>query len=467
MKTVMREEVFLSESTAIADDKGNRVTYKELAQKAERVREQVEERSLVFLLCDHQIETLEFLYTMLSLNRVPLLLASDIDEEMLDHLIEVYRPSYIYFGRRQDILKHHYQERALKNHILAATGLTGYPLHPELALLLSTSGTTGSAKLVKLSYENLYDSAERMCQHLGLRSGQKGLSPLPLNHVYGLMFYIWHWHCGAAVLVTEEMAISRKFHDFYVKEKINNFAATPYTYRMLQRIRFWDPEKIAYLHCATSGGAPMPEKEQKELVSVMGKKFWNMYGTTETASTVLVMNFNRESRKWGSVGKPVGKVEAEIEAGTNELIIKGKSVCMGYAEDGGRLAEGDINRGILHTGDIASEDGDGYLYIKGRRNRYVKILDRRTSLDEIERYLNNQYVGAEFTCIGRDDRVFLFYTGVETAPEKEILALLDHKMKIPSRFISFARLEQMPRKETGKTDYRELERRISDAGRSV
>lgn len=461
MRTVVREEILLSDLTAIADDKGNRATYKELAEKAEGIGKYIEERSLILILCDHQMETLEFIYMMLYLNRVPLLLASDINEEMLEHLTAVYKPQYIYCSHKENIHGRYHHELGLKNHVLVETNRTGYETHPELALLLSTSGTTGSAKLVRLSYANLYDNAKQVCLHLGIKRGQKGLSPLPFYHVYGLTFCIQHWHCGATVLVTEELAIGRKFHDFYIRERANNFAATPYTYHMLQKIRFWDQEKLNYLHCALCAGAQIPKEEHKELVSIMQEKFWNMYGTTESTAIVLGIHFNENSMKLGSIGKAVGNVKTDVEHGTNELVIKSKSVCMGYAEHGSQLAEGDINHGILHTGDVVCVDEDGCFYITGRLKRFVKILDRRISLDDIESYLNNKYADIDFACIGKDDRIFLFYTEMENMSDKEVSSLLDRSMKIPSRFVSFMHLKSLPRNETGKTDYRRLEGMIS------
>ena len=246
-----------------------------------------------------------------------------------------------------------------------------------------------------------------------------------------------------------------------LKERTNNFAATPYTYQMLQKIRFWDQKKLSYLHCAICGGAQIPKREHKELASIMREKFWNAYGMTESTAIVLAINFNESNMKLGSIGKGVGNVKTDVENGTNELVIKSKSVCMGYAEHGGQLAEGDVNHGILYTGDVVSVDEDGCIYIKGRLKRFVKILDRRTSLDDIESYLNNKYTDVDFACIGKDNRIFLFHTKMGNISDKEVYAFLDHNMKIPFRFVSFVPLKSLPRNEAGKTDYRRLAGMIS------
>ena len=80
MRTVIRDEVLLSDNTAIADDQGNKRSYRELSEGAEDLRLCVEKRSLLFLLCDHQTETAEFIYEILYIHAVPLLLPGEIDE---------------------------------------------------------------------------------------------------------------------------------------------------------------------------------------------------------------------------------------------------------------------------------------------------------------------------------------------------------------------------------------------------
>lgn len=456
MKIITREEVMFSNRIAIADDKGNKITYKELAEKAKEILNNVQERSLVFCLCDHQFETAELIYMILYLNRVPLLLPSDIEQGFLDSLIEIYQPQYIYCNTTHEISKRYSQELVFKNHILVKTNKKVFPMHPDLALLLSTSGTTGSAKLVKLTYENLLDNAQQVCSYMGIEKEQKGISPLPMNYAYGFSFCLQHWYCGATLLITEEPVMSRAFREFYEKEKVNNFAATPYTYQILQRVEFWNQEKLEYLHCAMSAGAQLHEKEQRELVSAMKDKFWNMYGQTECFGVVLGMNFKENNIIFGSVGRAFGTIEAFTDNQTKELLIKCGSVFMGYACHIADLADGDKNKGILHTGDIAEIDEEGCIYLKGRLARYIKILGKRISLDDIEKYLADKFSEAEVACTGTDDKLFVFYSGTEDNLEEAIQVLLDVNMRIPKKFISCIGLKELPRNTSGKVLYAKL-----------
>lgn len=341
--------------------------------------------------------------------------------------------------------------------MLLSTGNMKYAIHPDIALLMSTSGTTGSSKLVKLTYENIYHDSECTDMLLGIRSGQKGITPLALNYTAGANFCFWHWHCGATLMTTEESIVSNRFHGFYEREKINNFSGVPYIYQILEKVRFWTPPKIEWLNFAVCGGAKLNPREQINLAELFKNKFWYMYGQTECTCTISSMNFGGDKIRQGSVGKAFEDMEIMLDSSTEELMVKSKSVCMGYADNAEQLAEGDVNHGILHTGDMACIDQNGYIYLRGRLTRFIKILGKRVSLDEVESYLTDKFPNVEFACIGTDDNITVFHTETGKEPDKTILALLDRNMKLPSRFVSCVAVKEIPRNHSGKVSYVELE----------
>lgn len=456
MRTVIRNEVLHSAYIAIKDERGNEITYRELAEKAGGLGQYMEGRSLLFFLCDHQMETVELLYEILYINAVPLLLPEDIDPELLDKLFRLYAPRYLYCKKTREESKVYHHGIELSDHVLLETGNKNFSIHPDIALLLSTSGTTGSSKLVKLTYDNLYDNAKYGCTHLNIRCGQKGASPLPLHYAFGLSFCLWHWYCGATMLLTESPVLSREFQEFYKKEQVNNFAATPYTYRMMEKIQFWDQEKAGFLNFAISSGAYMAEKELTSLVSALKDKFWIGYGQTECFGIVLATNFKKDEIKIGTVGKAFQNAEVLLDKETDEMLIKSKSVCMGYADCQEDLADSELDQGILHTGDVAYIDEEGYIYLRGRLKRFVKILGKRVSLDDLADHLSNKYPNVEFACIGTDDHILIYHTDPEKDASEKIQTLLDQHMKIPSRFISCIYLDEIPRNQAGKIAYDRL-----------
>ncbi len=456
MRTVIRDEILHSTYIAIADDRGNTITYREMAQKAEALKKYIEGRSLIFFLCDHQIETVELLYEILYINVVPLLLPDDMDGELLDKLSKIYEPQYLYCKRSHGACKGYRHGIEMADHVLLETGYKKYPIHPDVALLLSTSGTTGSSKLVRLTYDNLYDNAKYGCIHLGIQCGRKGLSPLPLYYAFGLSFCLWHWHCGATMLFTESPVFSRGFQEFYRKEGVEDLAATPYTYRMLEKIQFWDQEKVGSLNFAISSGAYMPEKELVRLVSVLKDKFWIGYGQTECIGIILATNFDESRLKIGTVGKAFQNAEILTDHETGEMLIKSKSVCMGYANSKEGLAGDDVNQGLLRTGDVVHIDEEGYIYLRGRLKRYVKILGKRVSLDDLADRLIDKYPSVGFACTGEDDHIHIYHTDPVAGADERIRSLLDQHIKIPARLVSCTYLEEIPRSQTGKIAYDRL-----------
>lgn len=457
MERILKNSISFADKFAIIDDKGNSITYRELVKEAGIIKQYIKEKSIIFILCDHNIETIEFVYKVLYSNRIPLLLSNKISKELLEHLLDIYEPQYIYCKKEYEYSNRFHSIVEFGDYMLLRTNNVLYPIHPELALLMSTSGTTGSTKLVKLSYENLYDNVEHMCERINLKSEQKGISPLPINHIYGLAFCLWNWQRGATLLISEESIISNKFNDFYIREKANIFAATPSIYRMMQKIQFWDSDKLAYLHIAMSGGEQMTKEEQYNLVSMLGNKFWISYGQTECSCIISTTNFDKDNIKFRSVGKALDNINIDINDKNGEIIVKSKSVCMGYAHNIIQLSEGDVNQGTIFTGDRGYMDEDGYIYLEGRLARDIKILGKRVCLDDIEEYLKSKFVDIEFACIGLDNCVVVFYNRIEENIEKRTSDLLRENMNIPYKFIFCMYLEQFPKSDTNKIGYTELE----------
>lgn len=459
MKRIIKKEVSHLDKIAILDDKGNKVTYKELENRAKDLEKYIEIRGFLFILCDRHIETLEFIYEVLYLNRVPLLLSFDISREFLDNLITVYHPQYIYCNKSHKIAGRYQQLLEKDNHVLLTTGEEKVVIHPDVAVLLSTSGTTGSPKLVKLSYRNLYKNAEYFCSHLEIKSGQKGIAPLLASYVYGLNLCIWHWYSGATLCTTEEFVFSKKFEEFYRKEQINNFGGTPHIFEMLQKVQFWNTEKLTYLHRVMVGGSKMPEKQMLDMFSVLKEKFWILYGQTECTGAVLGVNFVGNDIKSGIVGYSIGDVKSIIDSATEELLLRsGDVISLGYANRIEDLAEVDGRGEYLHTGDLARIDDRGCIYLKGRMTRYVKILGKRISLDDVENYLKIRKPNVEFSCIDVEDSLFIFHTSLEDKINKEIRHLLDYNMKIPGKFVNCLYLKKIPRNNSGKILYADLEK---------
>lgn len=459
MKKILREEVYESNRIALADDMGNEISFYAMALDAVRLFDNVAPRSIVLMICDGDFDTYRMLYELLYMNCVPYLVPEGLNDELLMHLIDIYQPAYIYC-RQNHLMSKRYDRNRIAvgdTHILLQTGFTIYPVNEELALLLSTSGSTGSPKLVKFGYQALYNHLECACKQLKITASQRGTSPLPLNYVFGLSFTLKHWHCGASIHITNKMVMSKLYKEFMLENEINNFAATPYTYEMLLRVNFWDENVVNNLNYAMSGGISMPHGQLVQLRERLHTKLWNSYGQTECLGLISTSDCADE-RKIGSVGRLLDNIEGYIDNETGELVLTSDDFSLGYATCREELLFIDGNRKIYHSGDIAEIDEDGYIYIRNRISRIAKILGARISLDDLEEYLQGEEGIEDIACIGGNDQISIFYVSGEEDFNLDLLnQKIEEKYGISKEFITWNQVEVIPRNTVGKKSYSKME----------
>lgn len=114
-----------------------------------------------------------------------------------------------------------------------------YPLYKNLALLITTSGSTGSPKFVRQSYENLRSNAQSIAEYLKLDETERPITTLPMNYVYGLSIINSHFLVGATLLLTDKGLMQKEFWDFFKSAEATSFGGVPYTYEMLDKLRFY------------------------------------------------------------------------------------------------------------------------------------------------------------------------------------------------------------------------------------
>ena len=259
------------------------------------------------------------------------------------------------------------------------------PVHEKLALLLATSGSTGSPKLVRLSRENVESNARAIREYLKLDETERPITTLPMQYTYGLSILNSHLLAGGCILMTKESCVQEGFWKFFREQKATSLGGVPYTYQILKRLRFFEQE-FPWLRSMTQAGGKLPADLVTEVgtwAQARGIRFYVMYGQTEATARMSYLPPEDCLKKPGSIGIPVpgGKFsllgeDGEPVCGTGvdgELIYEGANVSLGYAKNKEDLMRGDENRGVLHTGDIARRDADGYYYIAGRKKRFIKL----------------------------------------------------------------------------------------------
>ena len=470
MKYFEKNPLF-KERIAIIDTTNNNLTYDDLYAHSDMIASKVPRRSLVFCFCQNVAGAIVGYFSFLSNNIVPVLLDMHMEDELAKNLIATYRPSFLYipqamkekYGNFTCILEQY-------DYCLLKTNFgVEHNLYAELALLLTTSGSTGSPKFVRQSYSNIQANAESIAQYLELNETERPITTLPMNYTYGLSIINSHLLVGATILMTDFSLMEKGFWEFFKREEATSFGGVPYTYEILKKLRFFRMEMPSLRTMTQAGGKLSPElhKEFAEYAKEQGKKFVVMYGQTEATARMAYLPAERSLEKYGSMGIaiPGGRftlvdvegqpiIEPDI---TGELIYEGPNVTLGYAECLEDLEKGDERHGRLVTGDMAKMDEDGFFYIVGRKKRFLKIYGNRVNLDEVERMLKTKFDAYDFACGGEDDRLFVFVTTPDDNVKAEIKKFLAEKTGLNQKAFIVQYIEQIPKNEAGKTLYVKLE----------
>ena len=452
---------------AVVDENGNSLTYDLLESEAYSLAETIGRRCLVFCLCRNEIGSILGYVSFINNAIVPVLLNAHLEEELLQNLLATYEPAYIWVPK-DTVNQFPEMEQAYEVHdyCLLKTGYEKcYPLYEELGLLLTTSGSTGSPKFVRQSYTNVLDNAKSIVEYLNLDETERPITTLPMNYTYGLSIINSHLLVGATVLVTEKTLMHKEFWSFFRDQGATSFGGVPYTYEMLDRLRFYRMKLPSLRTMTQAGGKILPELHEKfaKYAQEQGKQFVVMYGQCEATARMGYLPPEKAVEKKGSMGIviPGGMFHlidgngAEITEPytTGELVYEGKNVTLGYAECGEDLAKGDERNGILETGDMAQRDEEGYYYIVGRKKRFLKIYGNRVNLDEVDRLIKGAF-GIEAASTGVDDHMYIFVTAEKDAePVREFVI---NKTKLNPTAFKVQVIKEIPKNDSGKTLYKEL-----------
>lgn len=332
----------------------------------------------------------------------------------------------------------------------------------DLAVLLSTSGSTGSQKLVRLSHQNLWSNALAISDYLDLRPGERAITTLPAYYSYGLSILHTHLLLGHTIVLNSQSVVTPQFWDTVSKERVTSIAGVPHSYELLERVGFLDRD-LPELRYLTQAGGKLSDTEVRKFAQWadrFNKRFYVMYGQTEAAPRMAYLPPADASEYPDCVGLaiPGGEFRLEPIAGVSdlpkdagELVYKGPNVMMGYAYTQTDLA---LGRGPdeIHTGDIAVRNARGYYRIVGRLSRFAKLFGLRISYDAVERRLDA--VGIQAAVSGDDTGLVVVTTTASSANRSS--ELLAEDLGIPASAIHVVEVEEIPRLSSGKTDYAKI-----------
>jgi len=342
----------------------------------------------------------------------------------------------------------------------------------ELALLNTTSGSTGSKKLVKISFSNLQVNCASICQCLPIESSDVVITTLPFHYSFGLSILNSHLSSGSTIILNKHAVITREFWQYFSQYKVTSFYGVPYLFEMLLKLKLTRLKLESLRYFAVAGGKLLPDSVKKvaDWCHQQSKQFFVMYGQTEATARISYLKSEKVKCKPNSIGQAITGGRMWLEDKTNkiveesnqtgELCFQGPNVMIGTAQSIDDLTLPQ-KTDILRTGDLAFKDSEGDFYITGRLTRFIKIQSHRINLDEVEAILLQNNIKAY--CLGNDEQLHccIVQKRAERSAQDNEIGMLSKLLNIHSSYISKHYITQVPLLSSGKVDYQSLNKSIA------
>lgn len=440
---------------AAIDDSGRSVTYGDICEFSLEFTKHLPQRSLIFLLSENCIGSLLGYTAALSNRIVPLIISAATEEGLYKHLYDLYQPEYLWLP--QSKVDGEEVVFAAWDYCLVKTGNPPAPMYEELSLLLPTSGSTGSPKLVRHSYRNIEANADNVRRLFKLDGTEKAMAILPMHYTMGLSVIASHLLAGATLLLSGRSLLDKGF--WATLKEATNFTGVPYSYEILTKMRFTRMD-LPNLKVITQGGGKLTEKMWNTLAEYArdnGKQFIATYGQSECTARMAYLPAELATEKVCSIGiaEPGGQLSIVDDNGNEtfegeaqgEMVYRGENVTLGYATCREDLLKGDENHGVMHTGDLARRDADGCYFIIGRLKRFLKIFGLRIGLDEVERMIKEEYK-TDCYCKGNDEKLIVLVTDPKL---QDVLPdFIEEKTHLFHQKIEVQVVKEILRNEAGK-----------------
>jgi long-chain acyl-CoA synthetase len=452
-------------------DKQVKWTYKDMRVQIDLIKELLKDEQLVALATPNSAESIAIYFACLE-EKIPILfINSDTNLISLENILQKYRATCLVVSESFPDLP--YQGEVVKYgpiKILKFLG-TQLDINRELALLLPTSGSTGSSKYVRLSSANLIENTNSIIHSLDIQEQVCTLLNMPMSYSFGLSIINTNLKMGGTVVLDNSNVTGRDFWEKVIKCNINTLAGVPFYIETLSRLQLPRmPRQIRINQILQAGGKLSRNSISKMLDFGRSRnfEFCVMYGQTEATARMSVNRGESLLQKPDSVGKSILNGVFSVETPNSHLIpsnnsenvgsvvYRGPNVMLGYAQDFKDLSLGDINQGVLRTGDLGFLDEDGMLYITGRESRFVKIAGFRTSLDDIEAELS---IDGDVGVIARNEQVFVF---LQSSDHDWVRKKLVKLSPILRNNIHTIEIPEIPRNTNGKIDYNALQGILDD-----
>jgi long-chain acyl-CoA synthetase len=350
------------------------------------------------------------------------------------------------------------------------------------AMLQLTSGTTSAPKAVRVTHGNIQANTESIVEYLGLQADDRMLVVLPFSYCFGASLLHTHLRVGGSVALCHTLTFPETVVDAIVQHQCTGFAGVPSTYQLLLRASSLSNRPLPSLRHLQQAGGKLPPSLIDELVAAQpGARVFVMYGQAEATARLSFLPPEDIGRRRGSIGRGIPRVRLRVvdeddqdvaPGAVGEIVASGPSITKGYWNDPEATAQR-YRGGFLLTGDLATVDEDGYVYIVDRAADFIKSWGIRISSQEIEEaalrvpsVMSAAAVGVPDEIAGEAIVLFVVTRDEELTPDDVLIALrgvlAKHMVPHQVRIVS-----ELPLNANGKLVKSQLRELAATSGAAV
>lgn len=443
-----------NDNTTFLIDGTRKLSYEQVFAKSDALFSDLQ-RGTVAIFCEKNVGTVSAYIGCLRNGLIPLLIDASSKPAAVERILYAYQPRYM-FGPNYIGEQHYRPIKTFEGCVLYEKKLRcDQVISDELALLLGTSGSTGDPKFVRLSYKSLSSCTNSINEYLGMERSRRCISLLPFQYSYGLSVLNSVAASRASMVLTNLSVLDKDLWAIISEQCVTDISAVPFMFEIMQRINF-TPSVLENLQCVTQAGGRLDPKITKRMIQKFAPhdiKYFTMYGQTEASPRISYVPCDQAIEKIGSVGVPISCGNAYIAetgrpVGEGELVFTGSNVALGYAESVRDLALGDKFNGKLKTGDQVRIDEDGFIYIIGRRKRFVKLQGVSVNLDHVESVLKANDI--DCLVIGKENKLVVCHAETKGF---DINAIMNENFSLHTSNIRTEQIDTIPYNSNGKPDY--------------
>jgi long-chain acyl-CoA synthetase len=337
----------------------------------------------------------------------------------------------------------------------------------DLAALMFTSGSTGRPRGVMVSHSNIIANTESIIAYLRLNDSDRMMTILPFHYCYGASLLHTHLHVGGSLVLEPRFAYPEVVLQRMGDTACTGFAGVPSHYQILLRRSSLRTKRLPHLRHVQQAGGPLAPAFIRELREALpGTEIFVMYGQTEATARLAYLSPELLEKKAGSIGKAIPGVKLMVlnehgegaRAGeVGEIVAEGDNITHGYWGDPVETARS-FREGRLYTGDMATVDEEGHIFIVDRVKNFLKCGGRRISTRQIEELIleceslrEAAVVGIYDDVLGEAVKAFVVpRDGI--FPELQKIVLQHCRERMPQEFLpkQIVVLESLPKSSTGK-----------------